>query len=138
LMRMWRVDGGIRVLVVDDDAPFRAALGEMLAFDERFAMAGSVASGEAALGFAGSSSCDLVVMDVRMPGMGGVAAAAALRVLVPDVVVVLVSTGDVSDAETGQVGAVFVPKISLDGETLVRAFDGERLRRRGGGGDAGA
>jgi DNA-binding NarL/FixJ family response regulator len=128
------MDGPIRVLVVDDDAPFRVALGEMLTFDERFVVAGSASSGEAALTFAASAQCDLVVMDVRMPGMGGLAAAAALDALVPAVVVVLVSTGEIPSSETSRVGATFLPKICLDADALARAY-GEGHLRRGGGDD---
>jgi DNA-binding NarL/FixJ family response regulator len=125
------MDGRLRVLVVDDNAPFRTAVGEMLTFDDRFVVVGSAASGEAALAWAASSPCDLVVMDVRMPGMGGLAASAALGELVPEVVVVLVSAGDFSEATTRHDGAVFVPKTSLDADALARAFDHRRAGSRG-------
>ena len=91
------VAGAVRVLVVDDDESFRAAVGAMLLDDERFVVVGSVVSGEAAIDVAASTVCDLVVMDVRMPGLGGPAAAGELQRRQPDIVIVLVSTGDVSE-----------------------------------------
>jgi DNA-binding NarL/FixJ family response regulator len=126
----------IRLLVVDDHASFRTAVTEMVATDERFELVGSVDSAEAAVELAGSTSCDLVMMDVRMPGMDGLAAAVAVRRLQPDVVVVLVSTGDLDPARAAAVGATFVPKVSLTAAALVDAWSDAGHDGTGGGDDA--
>jgi DNA-binding NarL/FixJ family response regulator len=112
----------IRLLVVDDHASFRSAVTEMVAADERFDLVGAVDSGEAAIELACSTSCDLVMMDVRMPGMDGLTAAAAFRRLQPDVVVVLVSTSGLDPARAASAGATFVPKVSLTAGTLAAAW----------------
>jgi DNA-binding NarL/FixJ family response regulator len=126
----------IRLLVVDDHASFRTAVAEMVATDERFDLVGAVDSGEAAVELAGSTSCDLVLMDVRMPGMDGLAATAALHRLQPDVVVVLVSTSDLDPARATAVGATFVPKVSLTAAALAEAWSDADHDATGGGDDA--
>jgi DNA-binding NarL/FixJ family response regulator len=114
----------IRALVVDDDARFRVALAAVLALDERFVVIGEAASGEAAVDLARSTPCDLVVLDVRMPGIGGLAAAAALREARPDAVVVLVSTDAISARSAIDAGAdCFLPKMALDADALARASE---------------
>ena len=126
----------IRLLVVDDHASFRTAVTEMVAADERFDLVGAVDSGEAAVELAGSTSCDLVMVDVRMPGMDGLAAAVALRRLQPGVVVVLVSTSDLDPGRAAAVGATFVPKVSLTAGALIEAWSVARHDAPGGGDDA--
>jgi DNA-binding NarL/FixJ family response regulator len=104
----------------------------MVANDPRFKVVADAASGEAALALAASIACDLVVMDVRMPGMGGLVAAAELGRLRPDVVVVLVSTSDLPDELTAEVGAIFVPKISLTAKALVQIWAQRHNAHEGG------
>ena len=126
----------IRLAVVDDHASFRAAVASMVADDGRFKVVGDAASGEAALALAVSMVCDMIVMDVRMPGMGGLVAAAELRRLRPDLLVVLVSTSDLPDELAADVGASFVPKFSLTANALVQIW-AERHNACEGGGDHG-
>ena len=122
----------IRLMVVDDHHSFRSAVAGMVAGDARFEVAGDAASGEAALALAASIVCDLVVMDVRMPGMGGLAAASELRRLRPDMLVVLVSTGDLPDELAAEVGAIFVPKISLTANALEQIWAQRHNGHEGG------
>ncbi|MBV8820540.1 MAG: response regulator [Acidobacteriaceae bacterium] len=65
------------VLVVDDDEVFRKRLRR--AFEERNWDADAAASGAEALKFARERSPDLVVVDLRMPGMGGLDVVEELR-----------------------------------------------------------
>ena len=62
----------IRVLVVDDDPLVRAALAVMLASADDIALAGEAADGEQAEQTATENVCDVVLMDIRMPGRDGV------------------------------------------------------------------
>jgi DNA-binding NarL/FixJ family response regulator len=56
-----------------------------------FELVGEAASGEEAIERAVEMAPDLVLMDVRMPGIGGVEAARKLRALLPSAVIVLIS-----------------------------------------------
>ncbi|MBI3723514.1 response regulator, partial [bacterium] len=80
-----------RVLVVDDDARVRALLSDVLSAEGHSVR--TAASGEEALALvrSGSEPIDLLVTDVAMPGMSGLALAGELREHDPDVGIVLVS-----------------------------------------------
>jgi response regulator NasT len=68
-------DEGVRVLVVDDQSPFRDAAGAVLEAMSGFTVVGSAATGEEGLALARSLRPDLVVLDVKMPVLDGIAAA---------------------------------------------------------------
>jgi two-component system invasion response regulator UvrY len=82
----------VRVLVVDDQAPFRRAARQVVDATSGFELAGEAASGEEAIDLARSLEPDLVVMDIHMPGIGGVEASRRLSGRPNGVVTVLVST----------------------------------------------
>ena len=69
---------GIRVLVVDDTDHVRGMLVDMLDLDG-FEVVGQAASGEEAIELASETSPEVVIMDYKMPGMDGLAAARAIR-----------------------------------------------------------
>ncbi len=69
----------IRVLVVDDHILVRSGLKLFLqAFDD-LQLVGEAGSGEEALGLCARLTPDVILMDMMMPGMGGIAAATAIR-----------------------------------------------------------
>jgi DNA-binding NarL/FixJ family response regulator len=97
----------VRVLAVDDTAAFRRAIRTLLRTSARLELVGETDAGERALEVAASCDPDLVLMDVRMPGMGGLAATTAMKTERPSTVVVLISTEHPSElpAEASTCGA---------------------------------
>jgi DNA-binding NarL/FixJ family response regulator len=69
----------IGLLIVDDHPVVRDGLRGMFAGDERFQVLGEAADGDEALAVARAVQPDVVLMDLRMPGMDGVTAIRALR-----------------------------------------------------------
>lgn len=86
-----RGDSPVTVLVVDDQESFRSAMRELVAATEGFRLVGEAASGEGALDAVDELSPRMVIMDKRMPGMGGIEATRVLTARHPEVVVLLVS-----------------------------------------------
>ncbi len=91
----------MRVLVVDDHALVRSGLGAVLAATDDCEVVGEAATGEEGVALARELHPDVVVMDLSMPGAGGVAATAALRSAMPDVRVLVLTTF----ADDGRVSA---------------------------------
>jgi DNA-binding NarL/FixJ family response regulator len=82
-----------RVLIVDDHPVVRDGLGALLR-TLGVDVVGLAADGESALREAQLTRPDVVLMDVRMPGMGGVEATRQMRTTVPDAVVVMLTMYD--------------------------------------------
>jgi two-component system response regulator AlgR len=81
----------VTVLAVDDQAVFRHTARDLIAATEGFQQLAEAASGPQALRLAALLHPDLVLLDVRMPGMDGIETARRLVEQDPNVVVVLVS-----------------------------------------------
>jgi chemotaxis response regulator CheB len=84
----------VRVLAVDDHQAFREALEDLVAAAPDFVLVGQAASGEEAVRDCERLTPQLVVMDVAMPGMGGIAAARMILRRFPEVVILLISVDD--------------------------------------------
>jgi two-component system invasion response regulator UvrY len=86
----------VLVWVVDDQASFRRATAATLAAMDDFVMAGECETGESAVELI-RDDADIVLMDIHMPGMGGIEATRQIRAVHPSVIVVLMSTYDLED-----------------------------------------
>jgi len=81
----------VGVLVVDDQLVFRQVAREVIDATPEFVLLGEATSGAHALAAVEELHPDLVLVDVRMPGMDGIETAARLSAEHPDSVVVLIS-----------------------------------------------
>ena len=118
---VWGISKMIRVLIVDDQPAVRQGLRMRLAAEPDLEVVGEAADGEVALSCAQALCPDVVLMDVEMPGMDGIAATDTLRKLCPSTAVIVLSMYD--DARTraraeGAGAAAFVGK-SLPTDTLL-------------------
>tara|TARA_B100000678_G_scaffold269210_1_gene256096 strand:- start:246 stop:881 length:636 start_codon:yes stop_codon:yes gene_type:complete len=84
--------GKIRVLVVDDHLMVRKGIAQLLTNADDVDLVGEAESGEAALDLCGTLSPDIVLMDLRMPGMGGMAATETIHRSHPDIRIIGLST----------------------------------------------
>ncbi|HPU38014.1 MAG TPA: response regulator transcription factor [Microthrixaceae bacterium] len=82
----------IRVLLVDDDALVRAGLRMILSSSEEMEVVGEAADGADAVAATQAHRPDVVLMDIRMPGMDGIAATSALRRLASPPHVIVLTT----------------------------------------------
>ena len=113
----------VRVLTVDDQAVFRGIAREVIDATAGFESVGEAASGEEALAAVDRLAPELVLLDVRMPGLDGIDVARQLSAAHPETLVVLISIEDPIDhPSAAQLG---------DGVPLVRKQDfGPRLLKR--------
>jgi DNA-binding NarL/FixJ family response regulator len=83
---------GIRILIVDDHGVVRQGLRMYLALDPELEVVGEAANGVEALQLAHELEPDVVLMDLLMPVMDGIAATEAIRRELPDVEVVALTS----------------------------------------------
>lgn len=84
----------IRLLLVDDQPAVRRGLEMRLHLEPDIQIIGEASTGKEAVSLVQSLSPDVVLMDVEMPEMDGIEAAAALRVVHPQSAVVILSIHD--------------------------------------------
>jgi DNA-binding NarL/FixJ family response regulator len=87
----------VRVLIVEDDALMRAGLRGVLGDDPTIEVAGEASDGRDALHRTRLLSPDIVLMDIRMPDLDGIAATRDVLAAFPDVKVVILTTFEQDD-----------------------------------------
>jgi DNA-binding NarL/FixJ family response regulator len=91
------VNNQIRVLIVDDDALVRAGLAMLLAGAEGIAVVGEAADGSDVAQAVAEHEPDILLMDIRMPGMDGLAATELVRAQSDAPEVIVLTTFEVDD-----------------------------------------
>jgi two-component system, NarL family, response regulator DesR len=82
----------IRLLIADDQALVRGALAALLDLEPDLEVVSEVGRGDEVIAAAQASKPDVALLDVEMPGLDGIEAAAALRSAVPGVRILMVTT----------------------------------------------
>jgi len=110
----------IRVLIVDDISETRDHLTKLLGFEKDVEVVGAAASGAQALEMAAKLLPDIVLMDINMPDMDGIAATELLAARVPTSAVVMMSVQGEAD---------YLRRSMLAGarEFLVKPFSSDEL-----------
>jgi DNA-binding NarL/FixJ family response regulator len=95
----------VKVLLVDDDDLMRAGLRAVLSSDETIEILGDAADGREGVERARTLRPDVVLMDVRMPDLDGIAATRELLAISPDVKVLMLTTFEEDDYIFGALSA---------------------------------
>ena len=95
----------VRVLVVDDDDLMRAGLKAVLTTDETIEVVGEAGDGRAAVFEARRHVPEVVLMDVRMPGLDGIAATREIVAVSPEIKVAILTTFEQDDYIFGALNA---------------------------------
>jgi len=88
----------IRILLADDHPLFREGVANSLAATPDFAVIAQVGSGEEAVSLALALTPDMVLLDVSMPGMGGIAAAARIAADLPHVRIMMLTVSETPES----------------------------------------
>jgi DNA-binding NarL/FixJ family response regulator len=114
----------IRILLVDDQALFREGLCTLLSVQPGLEVVGEAANGEEAVHLAATLRPDVVLMDLHMPVLDGVAATRRLRESWPDCRVIVLTTFDDDEYvfEGLRAGAVGYLLKDVGSEKLVEAI----------------
>ena len=125
--------GTIRVLLAEDQAMIREALAALLSFEDDIEVVAQVGRGDEVAAAAVSTRPDVALLDIEMPGMDGLTAAAALRAASPGTRIVILTTfgrpGYLRRAMESGVSA-FIVKDSPAGklaQTIRKVLDGQRV-----------
>jgi pilus assembly protein CpaE len=110
----------IRVLIVDDIAETRENVKKLLYFEDDIEIVGAAADGHEGVELAVKLNPDIVLMDINMPGMDGIAASEAISAQAPNAQVVMMSVQGEAD---------YLRRSMLAGarEFLIKPFSGDEL-----------
>ena len=116
---------GVRVLIVDDQEPFRMAARMVVEATDGFEVVGEAETGEDSVAMATELNPDLVLMDVNLPGINGLDATRQILDGSARVVILLLSTYEADEyapraAECG--AAAYIPKSEFSPDRLEEAW----------------
>ena len=116
----------IRVLLVDDQQIVRQGLATILKYAPGIEVAGEAGNGQEAIALAHELEPDVVLMDIKMPRLGGIPATRQICAELPGIHVIILTTYDADDLvfEGIKAGARGYLLKDASGETLVEAIRG--------------
>jgi DNA-binding NarL/FixJ family response regulator/class 3 adenylate cyclase len=121
----------VRVVIVDDQEVFRLTARDVVESTDGFEVVGEAETGEVAVDLANTLAPDLVLMDVKMPGIDGLEATRRILREAPGRIVILVlSTQDAGEYEprTAESGAAaFISKSDFGPDRLAEAWAAARV-----------
>jgi len=106
----------IKVMVVDDSLQFASAVAQFLSCSGSFEVLASAHSGDEALARAGTEQPDLMLIDISMPGMSGLAVASSIKALQAPPKIVIMTLEASEEHRTGAIAAgadAFLPKVNF-------------------------
>ncbi|MBH5316217.1 response regulator transcription factor [Paenibacillus sp. GSMTC-2017] len=117
-------EGKIKILLVDDQTLMLEGLETLLSIRAEIQIVGKAQTGEEALESLRLITPNLILMDIRMPGMGGVKATEAIKKLYPSIVILILTTFDDDEyiIEALSNGASGYLLKDIDGEKLVQSI----------------
>jgi DNA-binding NarL/FixJ family response regulator len=115
----------VRVVIVDDQEAFRSAARMVVELSDGFEMVGEASGGEEAVAMVAEVAPDLVLMDVKMPGIDGLEATRRILADGGPVRVVMLSTyEEYADQALAAGAAAFIAKSDFGPDTLAAAWAG--------------
>jgi DNA-binding NarL/FixJ family response regulator len=108
-----KTDAGVRILLVDDSPDFLSTVRRYLTNLRIYTIIGTAQSGEEAVRLAGELHPDLVVMDLVMPGIGGLQATQKIKAAYPEMRVIILTLHNMGEYRSAAVDSGadgFVPK----------------------------
>ena len=95
----------IRILLIDDHSVVRSGLGQMLELEEDLKVVGEASNAEEALKIVDIVSPDIILMDIKMPGMDGVRLTKEIKQSFPSIKIIMLTLHGDYLAEAMEAGA---------------------------------
>ena len=115
----------IKVLVVDDQTLMRDGLKTIIDLEENMQVIGTAKNGQEAIEFCKKHKPDLILMDIRMPGINGVESTKIIKTLYPKIVILILTTFNEDEyiIDALSYGASGYLLKDIEGDALIKAIE---------------